>query len=176
MNIVLLIISLGFIIFLSISQFLNYKKFKHQQRLKSVYDEMEMFFYKKNIKINNDYVEVLKIFKNIAVNSDLLDIRILMLLKAMQEKKGQELENKRLWFDKTISSLPEDFKEYIKKFDLHSNKLIDLSLFKFEFLYYILKVFISEFFKTKFLTVNKKFTIDYQYVKRNEEIITYGIC
>lgn len=164
--------SIVFLFFFIIYQFIEYKKFTHINNLKRSYDDIEMYFIKNEIILKKDYIELLKIFKNLSVNPSYLDIKILLLSKIILEKKGS-LSKDKLWFDRTLKSLPSDFIVLFDKFDKSSNELIRLSFFKYDFIYFILKIFISNLLTSR-INSFKSLASDFKFITNNEEVIAYG--
>lgn len=172
MNIILLISSLVILSVFVFNQYVKYKRFKYVNNLGVIYDRMEMHFVRNNIIMKKDYIEFLKIFKNFTVNPDYLDVQVLLLYKIATEKNGS-LKKDTLWFDRTLKSLGNDFEIIFKDFDKSTNKLINLSFYKPDFLAFLL----SQFVKYKiYKSTNsfKKFISDLKFVQENEEVISYS--
>lgn len=172
MNIILLISSLVILFIFIIGQVIKYMRFTHINGMRSVYDKMEMHFVKNNVVLKKDYIELLKVFKNFVVNPDFLDIQMLALSKIASDKSGK-LKGDTDWFDKTLNSLGSDFNQLFKEFDKHSNKVIDLSVWKPDFLFFAIRILLKYFIlsRAKSITTLK---FEYTFIKNNEGAIAYS--
>ncbi|ASV29843.1 hypothetical protein [Maribacter cobaltidurans] len=172
MNIVLLISSLIILIVFIVGQIIKYKRFTHINAMKSIYDEMEMHFVTNKIILKKDYIELLKVFKNLSVNPDFLDIQMLALSKIAADKSGK-LKDDRDWFDKTLNSLDNKFHELFLRFDYNSNKVIDLSFWKPDFVFFAIRMLIMYFFLSRAKSL-AKLKFEYNFIKNNEGAISYS--
>jgi hypothetical protein len=174
MNLILTLISiLSFLLFIN-SKKIQLKREENISELVSIYSRMELFFIINNINLSKDYIELLKIFKNLSINSGFLDLQVLLAIKISAEKKGILNDDKK-WFDDTLESLGKDFKVLFNEFDIHSNEIIRLSLFKPEFVVFVVKKYISSIFNVGFISI-KRFIIEqfsYTYIRRNEQTLSH---
>jgi len=171
MNLILLISSLIVLLFFLYSQYLKYKRFEHINNMCRVYGKMEMHFIENNIILKNDYIEFLKIFKNLCVNPDYLDIQVLVLTKIASEKKGS-IEDSSEWFENVLKALGDEYKILFDEFDFHSKKVVKLSFFRPDFIWFLTKMVISVLIYSGFKSL---FNIkkDFEYAQENDEILTY---
>lgn len=149
MNLLLTVASLIVLLCFAISRLIEYKRFKYNYKLKNVYDRMELYFLSHKIPMKKDFVELLKIHKNLSVNVDYLDIQILILSKIAATTSGKMSEMNK-WYADTVEKLPPDFLHLLREFDDCSNKLISLSLFKPDFILFVLRIifpYIPKLFK-----------------------------
>lgn len=172
MNLALTLISVIVLLFFVINQYIKYKRFKYISNLNVIYEKMEMHFVNNDIILKRDYVELLKIFKNFTVNPEYLDIQILLLFKIASEKNGS-LKKDSLWFDRTLNSLDKNFQDIFEEFDDVTNKIINVSYLKPDFIYFIFKHLIKYKINSKTNSVTK-FLKELQFVKRNDEVISYS--
>ncbi len=172
MNLIVLIISILILIVFIINQIIKYRRFKSINNLSIIYDRMEMYFVKNNIKLNKDYIEFLKIFKNFVVNPDFLDIQVLMLAKMATEKEGI-LQKNTEWFNKTLTSLGDNFKIIFKEFDKNTNEIVFLSTLKPDFIFFAVRKIGKSVINNGFKAI-KSFLRDYKYVQKHEEAVSYS--
>ncbi|WP_282089384.1 hypothetical protein [Aquimarina algiphila] len=172
MNFILLVTTFIALTFFIINQIIKYKRFKYVNNLKRIYDHMEMFFVRNDIKLKNDYIELLKVFKNLSVNPDYLDIQVLVLSKIASERSGS-LKKDTKWFENNLNSLGEDFNELFQDFDRYTNRIIDLSFIKPDFILFLTRTIIS-YTITSGLHSFKNMYKDFLFIKNNDEIISYS--
>lgn len=172
MNLLLTLISLFILLILAFGQYIKSKRFEYVNNINIIYDKMEMHFVKKNIHLNKDYIDLLKTFKRFCVNPEYLDIQILLLQKLLAEKKGV-LKKDSSWFDDTLNSLGDEFKEIFEEFDKSTNEIITLSIFKPDFVFFITKYYITSVVSEKAYSIKKLYK-EVTYVFNNEEAISYS--
>lgn len=170
MNIFLFIISVLVVAIIAMNQYIKYSRFKYTNNLKIIYDEMEMHFIKKDIVLNNSYIHFLKTFKNLSINPEFLDIQILMANKILLEKKGS-FKSDKYKFDETLKSLGNDFEVLFKKFDHNTNEIIKLSIYKPDFVLFIVKLFFRNWMENKAYDVKKLIT-ELKFAKDNDEVLS----
>lgn len=173
MNILLLILSILFVMLFVIRQIVRYKRFVLINNLNKYYTQIELFFVKKQIELTNEHIQFLKIFKNLTVNSDYLDLQVLFVCKITLEKKGVDLKKDKLFFEKMMNSLGDEFKEIFDEFDKTANSIIKLSMLKPDFVMFALKIIVISIIKSGFSSFNKV-NKDFQYIQNNEEVIAYS--
>lgn len=172
MNLILTVISILLIVMFGINRIINYNRFKHINKLKTAYSEMEMYFVRNSIHLKKDYIEFLKVFKNLTMNPDYLDIQILLLFVSTDNAQKKLNENKK-WFDSTLESLGVDFKPLYDDFDKSTNSIIALSFLKFDFVFYLMRVIVSRGLTSGVDSV-KKLAGEFRFAKENDEAISYS--
>jgi len=172
MNTFLLIFSLIFLLFFIINKVVKFKRFKYVNKLQITYDKMEMHFVRNNININRNYSEFLRVFKNLSNNYEYLDIQILLLSKLASEKNGN-LKKDVKWFEDTLESLGEEFKDIFIEFDKNSYELIKLSIIKPDFVMFFSKMFIKYSLHSGVNVLNKMLS-DLKFIQDNDEAISYS--
>lgn len=172
MNIVFTIVSLLALVTFTTNQIIKYQRFKHVLRLKSQYEEIELFFVENNIHLNTRYIDFLKALKNLAINPRYLDIQILLLVKLKAEQVGR-LEKDAKWFKNTVASLGKDFEVLFDKFDNEANNIILLSYLRPDFLFFISKIATKYFIKSGVGFVSKLYN-DLTYARDNDEVMSYS--
>jgi hypothetical protein len=175
MNILLTILSILFVGIFIIIQLQKQRREKLALDLMLIYEEMEMFFLKNEIPLKNDYIELLKTHKNLVVNPDFLDIQTLLLTKIAAEKKGH-LKNEINWFRKTLEALPSEFIDIHYRFNNKADKIIQLSCFKPDFLFFTFKIIMVNFFKGKVTNILQRVREEREFILHNESsIVNAGI-
>lgn len=174
MNLLLIILSISFIIWFIINQYINYNRFTKINNLGRIYDEMEYHFVKNDIILSNNHLEILKRYKNLVVNPDFLDIKFLISIQILMEKNKADIKSEISFFDSTIKSMSNEFKTLLNEFDKNANDIIKLSMLKPDFIYFVLKVLIVHAFNSNFKNPISKIKEDYNTAINHEETIAYS--
>lgn len=125
-----------------------------------------------DVKFTRDYREYLKVLKNISENPSFLDIQFL-LMSMIFSRKEKTLNKNVEWFKEVENSLPEDFKILVEEFDQISNKVIDLSYMKPDFVWFLVKCTVRKFVKSRILAI-QDIRNDLSFAKNNEGAISYS--
>lgn len=179
MNVILIIISFLFLFYFLVSYFKKQKKELLYKKLNATYDKLEYLYIKDKTHLDNNDIKFLKLFKNISVNPEFLDIQILLLSKRTLEKQDKNTESKSLWFRNIIENQNDDFKETLYEFNKVSDKLITISFYNSEFVFYILKclgVLLFHYGIFKFNKGTNKLKSDIKFSYNNEHILASALA
>lgn len=174
MNILLIILSIIFVVCFFISQIIKYNRFTKINNMNRIYDDMEFYFVKNEITLSNNHIELLKRIKNLVVNPDFLDIKFLISVQIVMERRKNDIKNEIDFFDTTLESMGEEFIKMFDEFNSNANDMIKLSTLKPDFLYFTIKVLIIHLFKSKFKNPITKIKEDYNTAINHEESIAYS--
>lgn len=115
---------------------INTRREIHFNEMKRIYDEMELYAFKNNLINDNATITYLIPFKIYSVNTGYADIQVLAPLFLEQKKK--QLDIKKEKYERIIGRVSPQLKELGAKYDHHLKKAIHLSMYRAEFLLFIL--------------------------------------
>ncbi len=174
MNLLITIISLFILGLFLINQHIKNRRRIYILELSSCYDAIEFFFVKNNITLDKGRIDLLKVYKRYVANPELLDIQVLLAIKKIAEKTGH-LNDSIDWHKKATRDLPKDFYALSKDFDVITDKIIRLSEYKPDFIWYIFRRVLANSFRLKLRVQKavKRVQKDKLFIYRNEDAISY---
>lgn len=173
MNLFITILSLGVLSTMIVNQVVKNKRYKYIGRLEFIYSKMELIFATKKIPISRDYKEILRAHKNLVVNPEYLDIQILHLMKRAGMKNGT-LQKHQDWFEKTMDTLPEEFRALSEEFSLQADTIVNLSILKYDFVFFFFRNLCVHAVKNSFQKIGTILQNERDYLLNNELTIAYA--
>ena len=171
MNLTLFILSIIVLSVFIINRIIYLNRTKHITNMSLAYSKMETYLVENNIILNNDKLRFMTIFKNLIINPDFLDIQILLLTKIAVEKSGN-LKNNSIWFNDILTNLGPDFEMHFKEFDKSADKLVKLSIYKPDFLYFLCKQIIKNTLSNGVRAFDKM-RKEFKFIQDNDEVLSY---
>ncbi len=172
MNALLTILSLiGFLIFF-VYAYLDISRKRAIFQMQRLVDNFEFYLINQG-GINKDEIfQLLTTMKRISANPESLDIQILIMSKKVAEVEGN-LSRDLILVDKAINGLNDDLLKIYNDFNTEADRIIGMSLLKPDFIFFILPLLFSAFFKYGTKTVAKAIK-EYKFLLSNDEAVIYS--
>jgi len=143
-----------------LNRHINIKRQIRLNEMEIIYEKMEQFVYKNELQNDSFVTAFLKPYKNYVVNTGFADIQILIALfmNVLRQNGVEDLKKKKEKYDKLLNHIPKDLKEMSVEFNKKLGRVISLSVFRADFLLYIVSLLIKVTLKSIFHKSRKAFT------------------
>ena len=126
------------LVWLSFRRIISTRRTVHCNNLDRIYDRMEYYIATEKIELSPAAIRFFKSYKNLVVNPEFADIQVLVMLTVLSPNKN--LSTRRVEFESIKKSLPAPIISLAEKFDSEVRSLINLSMFRPNFVYLIVKI------------------------------------
>lgn len=130
------IVLLIFLLWIFLYSYLRTRRIIELNKLNALYDEMEFYCVKNQVVISNNVINYLRGYKNIVINPQYADIQMILgFLITSDKKKLERFQNE---YNELLKTIPNGLKAKGEAFEIVYHRLVRLSYFKIDFVWFFI--------------------------------------